>query len=122
MHLPSFLLSVRMAPHRNIRKKPIRRLSSPLLPAAVFPSIQSRQGARNAKLREAAEEVERATLNEQVYMLREEAGESLNLRSLAVSYVSSAASPNNRVKFKEYRFKRESPSSLHVHLSPLIAT
>ncbi|KAJ7096973.1 hypothetical protein C8R44DRAFT_748751 [Mycena epipterygia] len=44
------------------------RLSSPLLPLAVFPSIQSRQAARNAKLREAAEEggardVERASLD-----------------------------------------------------------
>lgn len=97
-----------MAPYRNLRTKTMRRLSSPLLPPAVFPSIQSRQGARNAKLREAAEEVDRATLNEQVCMLRDAAGEYLNVLNFAVSDVSSVIAPNDRMKLKEYRFKRES--------------
>ncbi|KAJ7083571.1 hypothetical protein C8R44DRAFT_894457 [Mycena epipterygia] len=78
-----------MAPYHNLQTKTMRRLSSPLLPLAVFPSIQSCQGARNAKLRKAAEEVERATLNEQVWMLRD----------------AAAVAPNDLMKFKEYRFK-----------------
>ncbi|KAJ6553755.1 hypothetical protein DFH09DRAFT_1085513 [Mycena vulgaris] len=81
---------VLMAPTRT-KQKALRRLSSPLLPHTILPSIQSRQAARNTELRHAAEEDERAFLNKVVYRLGKDA----------------AASPNDEVIAATYHFKRE---------------
>ncbi|KAJ7434937.1 hypothetical protein FB451DRAFT_1194982 [Mycena latifolia] len=100
-----------MAPTRN-NKRSIRRLSSPLLPNALLPSISMRQGTTNAKLRAAAEEslaaeeAERLAMNDKVY----------------ASLEAALASPNNKAKRNVARWDEEDYQDLYGKFVPEHAT
>ncbi|KAJ7434665.1 hypothetical protein FB451DRAFT_1195156 [Mycena latifolia] len=100
-----------MAPTRNT-KQTIRRLSSPLLPSALLPSISMRQGTTNAKLRAAAEEslaaeeAARLVMNDKVYAALE----------------AALVSPNNQSKRNVARWDEEDYEDLYGKFVPEHAT
>ncbi|KAJ7127418.1 hypothetical protein C8R43DRAFT_957872 [Mycena crocata] len=79
---------------RTDKRKMLRRLSSPLLPDTILPSINSVEAEHNKAVRLSGEEEERATLNDELSMVQ-------------VLKVFSDENPGDQLLEQEFKFKLE---------------